>query len=180
VRKSIILTITGTFIIITGLLCNIGKPSIYEKKVSFSSPDEVINKLNISNLAVLEDPTINNWNIIYSDDFNECLSKRKRLTNPGGMWNELDVEFDTNKDLKIEKERVINDYITKCKKLKDFKVEEKLEAYSLVGTCMGIEGYGSLVAIDVVLIDEGNGWVIDYFMDNSYTIYGEQHDKSQQ
>ena len=178
-KKSIILIITGIFIIVTGLLCNLGKTSSYKKKISFSTPEEVIEKLNLSTLAT-KDPTKNNAKIIYSDDFYECLSKRKRLTDPGVAWSTIDMKINKEKNITSDKERILNDYIKKYKNLKDFKVAEKIEAYSLVGQCTYVSNYEESINVDVVFIDEGNGWVIDYFMYNSNNLVGEVYDTSQQ
>lgn len=177
-KKSIIITIAGTFIITTTLLCNLGKSAIYEKKISFSTPEEVVAKLNVSTLAAVR--TTNMSDIIYTDDFYECISRRKRLTDPLVVWSQVNVEINKDKDPKLEKERIINDYLARGKNLNNFKIEEKIEAYNLSGTCIYIPNYKSNIEVDVVLIDEGNGWVIDYFMEKNNNIEDVYNDTSQQ
>lgn len=179
-RKSTILTIAGTFIIMTGLLCNLGKSASYSKKISFSEPEEVLSKLNSSTLAALENSNLNGSNIIYTDDFYECLSSRKRLTSPSVFWSDVDLNINKDKDPKAESERIINDYFTRGKNLKNFKSEEKIQAYTLAGTCRYVHSDKSAIEVDVVLIDEGNGWVIDYFMVTSDVLEEEQNDSSRQ
>ncbi|PRR81087.1 hypothetical protein [Clostridium vincentii] len=179
-RKSTILTIAGTFIIMTGLLCNLGKSASYSKKINFSEPEEVLGKLNSSTLAAFENSNLNGSDIIYTYDFYECLSSRKRLTSPGVIWSDVDLNINKDKDPKAESERIINDYLTRGKNLKNFKSEKKIQAYNLSGTCIYVYNGKSNIEVDVVLIDEGKGWVIDYFMVRSDVLEGEQNDSSRQ
>jgi hypothetical protein len=177
-KKSKILTIAGLFIIVTVILSMVGKSNVYEKKVNYTSTDEVIMALNSKPLAAFKNESKKSYDIVYSDVFNECLSKRKRVTCPSINCSKLNIKVNEDKNDTENKERIKNNYISLGKNIKSFNISDKIEAYNLVGTCEDIyKKKLEKIDMDVVMIDEGEGWVIDYFMINSQ---GDKNDSNKQ
>ncbi|MBD7912413.1 MULTISPECIES: hypothetical protein [Clostridium] len=167
-KKSKVLTLVGILIIITVILATVGKSHSYEKKMHYNSTDEVIAELNSKPLAAFKDNRKIHGNIIYSDSFYECLSKRKRVTCPAIDYSKLNVRVNNEKNNEENKERIKAKYISLGRNINSFKETEKIEACSLTGTSEDLYDKSvNKIDMDVVFIDEGEGWVIDYFMINS-------------
>lgn len=175
-KKSRIVTFVGTFIIVTVLFSTVGKNCTYEKRINFTSTKDLLEELNSKPLAAFKNENKNQYNIVYSDNFNECLSKRKRITSSGIEYSKLNVKTNDNGNSEEDKKRIRDNYLSLGKNIKSFNEPEKMEAYNLVGTCENIYTKNmEKINMDVVMIDEGEGWVIDYFMINPQ---GDQHDSN--
>ena len=168
-RRGKIVSLIGVVIVVTGILCNLNSNKTYEKKVQFSTIDEIVQILNSDEL-VLDHP--NDYSKYYTDEFNECLSKRKRLTNAGIEYSYLDVEEKEENNTQEEQERILKSYKSMIENLKDIKIPKRIKAISLEGKAYPIalddsikesKSYFQDAKIDIVCIDEGEGWVIDYF-----------------
>ncbi|WP_294353365.1 hypothetical protein [uncultured Clostridium sp.] len=159
-RKSKIIIGVGIFLIATVLFCTMGKKIPYEKHKYFNSPEEVIEALNSGPLAAIDKDT---EKILYSDILSECLSKRKRTINPDFYFSFLDVAVDNSKSQEYIDE-TIEFYKTLMKNMKGQKLSDKFHYMFLRGTCTNIydSHLNNPIDMEVILIDEGEGWVIDY------------------
>ena len=164
-RKSFKVIVLGIFIIVTTMLiCKPGGKA-YEKKITFNSIDEIIEILNNNSLNVIDKSGRDVTNNIFS----ECLSKRKRICGNNLEYSRINLKYDEDKNTKDAQKQVINEYLRLCKKnLDGFKVCDKIEAriYDFERTYI----YGNTDdkgEISIIFIDEGEGWVIDYFMINN-------------
>jgi hypothetical protein len=158
------------------LLATVGRSHTYEKKVKFTSAKDIISELNSKPLAAFKDESKRKYNIVYSDIFNECLSKRKRITSPGITYSRLNVTINKERDNEENKKLIIENYLSRGKNIECFNTPDKIEAYNLIGTCEDLyDKKNDKVNMDVVLIDEGEGWVIDYFNINPQ---GDQNDSN--
>lgn len=73
-KKSVIAIGAGAFILVTALLCMNPGGKMYQKQKHFNSVNEVLTQLE-SNRIIDDDNRETE-----TDEFKECLSKRKRLT----------------------------------------------------------------------------------------------------
>lgn len=157
--KSIkILIFAGIFIIITSLICFTGRGEVYKKKIYYNSPEEVINVLNSKPLNAYEGREGSYFNLVNTDDFKECLSKRKRTT--GSLMHFSTLNLSIEKD--FNEEEIRNDYISRVQNLKDYKVSDNIKPYLLKGTYGTPYGQYGKINMYMVFIDEGEGYVIDY------------------
>lgn len=164
-----ILAIGGIFIVTTIMLSTSSK-KIYEKTKSFSSPKEIIDIIGNTTLGAFD----SNKEYVNTSELNECLSKRKRVTYSQLDYAKLDVkELPENNTVEI-KNQIISDYKSKINHLEGLSVPDKVDAVRLVGRGIPIymmnhtdlaeeEKYNNNLRLDIVFIDEGEGWVIDYF-----------------
>lgn len=164
-RKGKIISIIGAFIVITVMLCNMNNEKIYEKKVFYSSPEEIINEIDNNAIsAIKKDGSYGE--LIYLDNFNECLSRRKRIAGPGITYNKIKFNDATKETTDEEKKLIINNYLIMTQNIKNYKSPERIDALSF--EAKGEEPYNEVSTnetfkIDIVFIDEGEGWVIDSF-----------------
>lgn len=162
-KKAIILPITTLILVCILALCMVGGENAYVKKKRFSSVDEIVNVLNTSPLSVVDiDGTRNKQ--IYSDDFYECLSKRKRLTDPGVSWKTVNLTISEDFSDK-EKKDLIETYVNQVIRMKKYKMPENIQAVNLKGTYVDVYDPESIrnYEVNVIFIDEGEGLVIDGF-----------------
>lgn len=163
-RKSFKVIVLGIFIIVTVMIMCRPVGKAYEKKITFSSIDEIIEILNNNSLNVIDKSGIYVTNNIFS----ECLSKRKRICGNNLEYSRINLKYNEEKNTENAQKQVINEYLRLCKKnLDGYKVYDKIEAriYDFEGTYIHDNTYNK-GEISLVFIDEGEGWVIDYFMIN--------------
>lgn len=157
------------FILLTFML-SINDEKMYVKKKHFNNSNEVLNEL--SNNQFLSGKN-GEWHKGYSDSFNECFSKRKRLTDCDfyGLKMEIKKRYELNDK---EKEKILKEY---NKLLKSYvNVERKVtkmepiclkarvyntNCYSHDPEIKDEDKYNDEI-ITFVMIDEGEGMVIDY------------------
>lgn len=163
-RKSFKVIVLGIFIISTAMLMCRSGGKAYEKKMTFNSIDEIIEVLN-NNVIKVEEKS---GNYIDSNIFLECLSKRKRITDSTLYYSRINLEYNKEKNTEKAKKQIINEYLKLCKEnLEGYEVPDKIEAgiYDFHGKYA--DGAGDNEAeMKLVFIDEGEGWVIDYFIIN--------------
>lgn len=163
-----ILALSGVFIVATIMLCT-NPNKAYEKKKHFNSPNEIIEVINNKQLGALDKDHV----FITTSDFNECLSKRKRVTESNLNYYKIDGDILPEKNTKENKDLIIEDYKKRIRHL-GYVIPDKVEALTLTG-----KGYhiGDLyiqdkeieyntpenIDVSIVFIDEGEGWVIDTF-----------------
>lgn len=168
-KKSKVFIFISGLIIATSFICNYEKIQVYEKKIYFSTPEEVIDYLDNKPLLV-EDF---NFNTKITNEFSECLSYRKRVTDPSLYYSKLEFESDNNKNVDDEviKSIILTDYYEGLERINAKEIPKKVEP--LVLKCKGYYdvdyiGYEDLY-LKLVLVDEGEGYVIDYFdVDDKY------------
>lgn len=168
-KKSKIVIAAGAFIALT-LFLGIQKDDtkMYEKQKMFSSSTEILEQLN--------DKTIRTYNIAngkyeVSPDILECFSQRKRLTSIDLNGNE--IEINSVIELTDDQQKAIIDEYNKLKQSYSkrkpvskteavrIKVQPYYRHYSEDGE-ETVEPRDHLIYMNLVLIDEGEGMVIDY------------------
>lgn len=166
-RKSFKVIVLGIVVIITVMLmCKSGNKA-YEKKLTFNSIDEIIEILNNNPLEARDKSGAN----ITSNIFSECLSKRKRICGHNLEYSKIKLKYNEEKNTKEVKNKVISEYLNMCKEnLKGYERPKKIDAriYDFKGTYT-YDDYECKGEINLVFIDEGEGWVIDYFMISEYS-----------
>lgn len=158
--KSIkVLIFAGVFIIITSLICFTGRERIYEKKIIYNSPEEIIDVLNTKTLSAPEKDGGYNSNIVNTDDFKECLSRRKRITGTNVNFSTLNVTIDENYD----EQEIINNYLNNARNLNNYNLSDKMKAYALSGTYTNRYNMTKgNIKLNIVFVDEREGYVIDF------------------
>ena len=165
-RKSFKVIVLGIVVIVTAMLmCKSGNKA-YEKKLTFNSIDEIIEVLNNNPLEAKDKSGVN----VTSNIFSECLSKRKRICGHNLEYSKIKLKYNEEKNTKKAKNQIINEYLNMCKEsLKGYKEPKKIDAriYDFQGNYTYYEEKNE-GEITLVFIDEGEGWVIDYFMISKY------------
>lgn len=152
--------IVGTIVILSSILsyCIVTSEKMYTKKEHFSTPEEIVNVLNSSTLSIYKEGT----GIIYSDQFYECLSKRKRITSPLISWKSVELKLG-DKNSEEDKKKAIDLYTTEVQRMGKYKLADYIDSVNLTGTC--IDSFNPNVKrnvdINLILIEEGEGLVID-------------------
>lgn len=151
----------GAFIVVTTFLCINTNGKMYEKQKHFKTANEILDQLdNNSILAVDEKGSMSETN-----QFKECLSKRKRLTYSDFHFRSLKIEKVDELNEK-QKESILNNYTQlqnnlsmkpKISRIEPVRLEAKINhSYDDPGDKQ------KSMQVDLVLIDEGEGLVIDY------------------
>lgn len=166
-KKSIIAIGVGAFVVVTTLLCMNSDEKMYQKQKHFDAVNDVLIQLETN--KILESDR--SGKLRETNEFQECLSKRKRLT-----FSE--INFQTIKIEKIEeldeekKKSLIEDYNKAQERLHMPYKPTKIESVRL--EVEAIRPYkdenGNAITtnniIDLVMVDEGEGMVIDYYVEN--------------
>ena len=169
-KKSTLVVLIGGFIVLTGLLGPVSQEKIYRKQKNFSSPEEIIQILDTKPILGIKDGTIGE--VKETEDFSECLSVRKRLTNSDMNIAKLNVkevvELDENSEnALLNYYNVLRQKFTKRLPVSREKaVRLKINSYYIsnwrTGEMEANQTDGSDEIIDLILIDEGEGYVIDF------------------
>ena len=168
-KKSKIICIIGVFIIATTLICNIGKEQFYRKQRYFNTPEEVISIINNTDFHGYERTKLGTVSrMVYNPDFLECLSKRKRLTSSTIYWDALELATNEEGNTEENLDRIRRDYINGLNRLEGVAIPSKIKPYSFKAKGYYYGGSAKeeseeIQTVEMVLIDEGEGWVIDYF-----------------
>lgn len=168
-KKSMILALSGIFIVSTIMLCT-NPNKQYEKKKKFNSPNEIVDVINHKQLGALD----RYEKFVVTSDFNECLSKRKRVTGSQLDYYKIEGEILPEKNTKEKKESIIADYKKKIENLNLYEIPNEIDVITLTGKAYHIvdlynqnnKSYISTpdnLDISMVFIDEGEGFVIDAF-----------------
>lgn len=175
-KKSKIVVGVGIFIIITSLLCISPSKGIYEKQIQFNDSNEILNQLENNKLTVIDE----NRNFVISNQFSECLSLRKRIA--GSAITYESIKNIEKQELTEEEELAIkNEYIDNAKTLVNYKVPHNMDVIRVkADTKYDLGDTENKMAIDMVMVDEGEGMVIDYItcwhLDNNGKINKESYD----
>ena len=162
-KKSTILVGVGAFIVVTSLLCINGDGKMYQKQKQFQTSNEVLEQLESNPILARNEK----GEMTETDQFKECLSKRKRLTE--SQFNFLNLSVEKIEDLdEKEKEALIEDYNNLQKNFSKKRELKNVEPVRLDATInypsynINEQQIGEKCKIDLILVDEGEGLVIDY------------------
>lgn len=155
-----VITAAGIFVILTSIICFGGREVVYKKQIHFNSPEEVIEVLNTKTLTAYDDSNRAYSSIVSTDDFNECLSKRKRTAGSLLSFQRLNLEIQKECD----ENKIINNYKSSVNNFVDYKIPDNLKAYTLKGRYDDFNDVQKNITMDLVFIDDGEGYVIDYIM----------------
>lgn len=170
-KKSTIVVILGFFIVITALL-GMNDEKVYKKQKHF----ETVNEL----LQQLDDKPLNSYDEKYefneTSDLKECISERKRLTDSRinyGKMEILKVEelSDDDKQGLLKEYNIFRNQFSKRREItKEEPVRISAEAwYSHIENGKRVYGNPRKLNLDLVIVDEGEGLVIDYIMERKNT-----------
>lgn len=163
-KKSTILVGVGAFIVVTSLLCINSDGKMYQKQKQFQTANEVLEQLENNPILARNEK----GSMTETDQFKECLSKRKRLTESQFNFSNLTIEKIEDLNEK-EKEALIEDYNELQENFSKKREIKNVEPIRL-DTTINYPSYnngeyqeiGEKCKLDLILVDEGEGLVIDY------------------
>lgn len=149
---------------LTSMLCIKSKNTFIKEKV-FNTPEEVVKYLDNKPLMVR-----NNFNYEESTHLKEAVSKRKRVY--GSSINFEKIHFDEIIQISKEDEkRILSKYENKCKNIKGYNPSSKripmivkANVYKSIYEYDENDGVKESINAELVFIDEGEGFVIDYII----------------
>ena len=167
-KKSTILIVLGLFIVLTTFLGISTDKKMYQKEKHFETTSELLQQMENKSLRVIDEK----GDFVESNDFEECFSERKRLTDLEFRYGKIEIQKidDLSEN---QKERILQDYNTLREKFSKRRVITKEEVVRI-----NVKSYDSYInqgkiiydepekhKINLILIDEGEGLVIDYIME---------------
>lgn len=167
-KKSIIAAGAGAFVVVTALLCMNPDGKMYQKKEHFNSVNDVLIQLE-NNKIIDRDGEESRGE---TNAFKECLSKRKRLTYSQIYFEKLKIKKIEELD-EEKKKSLMEDYNNMQERLSMPYKPTKIEPVRLEveGTYPYKDENGNVVIqnkmIDLIMVDEGEGMVIDYYVEHS-------------
>lgn len=163
-KKSTIIIVLGIFIVVTVFL-GMNNEKMYQKQKHFETTNEIVDQLKNNPIKAIDEK----GNMSETDQFKECLSERIRLTDSQLNYTEIETEkveetSEKQKQSMLEKYDALRN---KFSKRRVIKKEEVLildvNAYRVYrNQANTIENKPEKIKLDLVLIDEGEGLVIDY------------------
>ena len=174
-RKSKIVVALGGFVVMTALLCIGSSDKIYKKQVHFNTTDEILNQLENNKTIVFNEKS--DW--VASKQFSECLSLRKRIAGSA-------IDYETIRNIEKQEldEEEINsikkEYIDSASKLSNYKIQDNINIVRIKADTQYPRANSlNKQMIDMILVDEGEGKVIDYIsiwgIDDNGEIIKENH-----
>ncbi|WP_160691483.1 hypothetical protein [Clostridium sp. C2-6-12] len=166
-KKSTIIVILGFFIVITGLL-SMNDERVYKKQKHFETVNEVLQQLDNKPLKTYDEK----FAYKETDELMECISERKRLTDSKLDYGKIEIL--NVEELKDEdKQELLNGYnkhrnqFTKRREItREEPVRIKAKAwYSHIENGKRVFSDPRKLDVDLVLVDEGEGLVIDYLLE---------------
>ena len=171
-KKSTLVILIGGFVVFSAFLGPLNQKKVYEKKENFTSTQQILDVLNEKPILAANE----RFAMKEKDDFLECLSQRKRITDSQFQFAKISIEEVIEMDEKT-KDSMLNYYeklrnnFTKARPVtKEEPVRLKVKKYSYEFTDPynyeikeDINEDKSATIIDAVFIDEGEGYVIDFF-----------------
>lgn len=179
-KKSTIIIAIGIFIIVTVFLGMTDK-KMYQKQKHFETADEVIQQLKDNPLMIIDEK----GNFSETDELKECLSERKRLTYSHFNYGKIDIEKVDNLN-ETEKKGILQEYEklrSNFSKRRPITNEEpiRLTIYpyypATVQGTIKYEKSTDKLNLDLVLVDEGEGLVIDYIIESNPDKFKEEGNK---
>lgn len=169
-RSTIVITI-GIFILLTAFL-GMSEENMYKKQKNFQTVDEVLQQINGKQLKIIDE----DGKVTETNDLKECFSERKRLTDSEFHFGKMEVEKvrslknNDKKNMLEEYEKLRENYT----KRRPISVEEPVSlivnAYYFKSISRGNTTYDNpqKLKLDLILINEGEGFVIDSVRYNPY------------
>jgi hypothetical protein len=169
-KKSTIIIAIGIFIIVTAAL-GMNNKKMYQKQKHFETADEVIQQLKDNPLMIID----KEGNLSETDELKECLSERKRLTYSYFNYGKIDIKNidnlnETEKKGILQKYEILRSNFSKRRPItKEEPIRLTIDAYysDIEEGTVKYKNAGEKLNLDLILIDEGEGLVIDYVMENS-------------
>jgi len=164
-KKSIIAAVIGGFVVVTTLLCMNSDEKMYQKQKHFDTTNDVL--IQLGNNDILE--VDKNDEVYETSAFKECISKRKRLTFSQVNFKKMKIEKIEELD-EQKKKSLIEDYNRLQERLsmpyKPTKIEPVRLDVKVISSHKDENGNDieNDSIIDLVMVDEGEGMVIDYFV----------------
>jgi len=163
-KKSTIIIALGIFIVLTAFL-GMNTEKMYQKQKHFETTNEVLQQLDNKPLKAIDEK----GQFSETNDLKECFSERKRLTNSQFDYGKIEIE-------KVEelsenrKQFILKDYDKLRNNFTKRRVITKEETVRLdINVCYSHMEQGKItyseprkLKIELVLVDEGEGLVIDY------------------
>ncbi|OPJ58477.1 hypothetical protein [Clostridium chromiireducens] len=176
-KKSTVVVIIGVFIILTAFL-GMSEELMYKKQKHFNTASELLEQMKDKPLVGSKD----NGEITQTNDLKECFSERKRLTDLNFHYGKIDIKriYDLNDK---QKKSILNEYEilrNNFSKRHPITIEEPIrlnvDAYHYMYTGQGKLKYNDpqKITIDLVLVDEGEGLVIDYIKEYNTDRFDEE------
>ena len=166
-KKSTIVIVFGLFIVVTAFL-GMSTEKRYQKEKHFESSNDILEQLEGKQLRAIDDK----GRFCETNNVKECFSERKRLTN--SQFNYGKIEIEKVEELsENQKQFILKDYDKLRNKFTKRRVITKEEPIRLeTNVYQSYREQGKLNyseprkrIIDLVLVDEGEGLVIDYIME---------------
>lgn len=168
-KKWIIAAGAGAFIVVTALLCMNSDGKMYQKQKYFDSVNDVLTQMESNKIEEID----TNGRRNDSNEFKECLSKRKRLTFSDFDFEKIKIEKVEELD-EEQKKSIMEDYNKALKRLDLPYKPTKIEPVRLdiKGSYQSHQYKDDSAAskdyiIDLVMVDEGEGMVIDYYVEHN-------------
>lgn len=176
-KKSTGVVIIGVFIILTAFL-GMSDERIYQKQKHFNTVNEVLEQIKDKPLVASKD----DGEITQTNDFKECFSERKRLTDLNFYYGKIDIKkiYDLNdkqkKSILKEYETLRNNFSKRHPITTEEAIRLKVDAYHYMYTGQGKLKYNEpqKITMDLVLVDEGEGLVIDYIREYNSDKFDEE------
>ncbi|HEX9026162.1 MAG TPA: hypothetical protein VF839_06825 [Clostridium sp.] len=163
-KKSTIIIALGLFIVVTALL-GINNEKMYQKEKHFETTNEVLQQLDGKPLRGINEK----GQFSETNDLKECFSERKRLTNSQFDYGKIEIEK-VEELSENQKQSILKDYDKLRNEFTKRRVLTKEEPVRVnVNVCYSHMEQGKItyreprkLKIELVLVDEGEGLVIDY------------------
>ncbi|OVE67069.1 hypothetical protein CCS79_15525 [Clostridium diolis] len=167
-KKSTIIIMFGIVIIVTAFL-GMDNNKMYQKQKHFETVNEVLDQLNDKPLKAIDDT----GKLTETNEFKECFSERKRLTNFEFNFSKVNIEkvCDLNEkdksEMLIEYDGFRNNFSKRRPITREEPVSLIVDAYNY-SSLKEKDDRSQKLKVNLVFVDEGEGLVIDYIMYHSY------------
>lgn len=163
-KKSTIVVVLGFFIVITAFL-GMNNEKMYKKQKHFKTSNEVLQQLD--NVPLNSYDEKNDYKP--TNELKECISERKRITYSKFDYGKIEI-LKVEEVSDDEKQEILKEYNTlrnEFSKRIEIRKEEpvRIDAkawHSRIENGKKVYSNPSAFQIDLVLVDEGEGLVIDY------------------
>lgn len=166
-KKSTIVVALGFFIVITAFL-GMSDEKVYQKQKHFETVNEVLQQLDNKPLNSYDERYMYNE----TNELKECISERKRLTDSRFNYGKIEIlnveelSDDDKQGLLKEYNTFRNEFSKRREITKEEPVRVDVKAWhSHIEQGKKVYDNPRKLQLDLVLVDEGEGLVIDYIME---------------
>lgn len=142
----------GLMFVITLFICNYDESDIYEKKVHYASPDQIIDVINNNKLSIVD-----RGNVYSTKEYLECISKRRRACDDVFELEDIHLTYDKEYNTEEKIHSLYKEYMKEKKKYNESFTDIDIRFY------IGELNSQDNVEMGIVFIDEGEGYVMDYY-----------------